>query len=192
MSEVDLEAAVERLSRLASPCALDLGAGDGSLVRSLAARGIACVAVDRVAPVAPCAGVRFVTEDVRDYDPGIDAFDLVVARNVLQFLAREARRRVFRRALRAVRPGGFLFVEVFTTDDASCAVAKRRGLEEIEHRTFANPAGGVLGFFEPEELRGWALDDGATILRYETRVIDDEHPPEGRHTHGIAFLAATR
>lgn len=96
------------------------------------------------------------------------------------------------RVVRRRRASYTLTMSEVTTDDASCAVAKRRGLEEIEHRTFANPAGGVLGFFEPEELRGWALDDGATILRYETRVIDDEHPPEGRHTHGIAFLAATR
>ena len=192
MTNFDLDQAVQLLGARAALRVLDLGCGDGVLVRALAERGFRCTAIDRDPPPVAMPGVTFVRSDLRTYDPGVATFDLVIARNVLQFFLRQERRSLFRRALRAVAPDGFLFVEAFTAYDPSREAVTRRGFAEVEPGTFVDPcAGDVIGFFEAQELRSWAEAEALSILRYEERMVEDDDDGQGAHRHGIAFLAAS-
>jgi cyclopropane fatty-acyl-phospholipid synthase-like methyltransferase len=177
----DLDAAIEAIVTRPGARALDLGCGDGAFARALASRGVRCLAVDRNA-IDSADGVSFVESDLRVFEPELGAFDLVVLKNVLQFFAVDDKRTLFRRACAALTPGGLLLVEAFTVDDPSHEALQRDGVSKS----------GVLSVFERGELRAWAEEDGTLVLDYGEVVAEEDHPPHGRHRHGIAFLAARR
>jgi 2-polyprenyl-3-methyl-5-hydroxy-6-metoxy-1,4-benzoquinol methylase len=175
--------------------ALDLGAGDGTLAQWLAEKGFSCVAVDVDAQV-PAPGsksIKFVREDVRKFALGLDAYDLIVACHVLQFLVRSEREQLLGRIVGALRPGGLLVIVSFTTSDPSYDVARRRGLPEIEPETFVDPGSRrTLSFFASGELAAWAAREGLEIVRLEESIVRDEHPPHGPHTHGVVSVACKK
>jgi trans-aconitate methyltransferase len=180
----DLDVALEAILAQPSARALDLGCGDGAFARALAARGVRCTAVDRNA-LAPATGVSFIQADLRTYEPELGAFDLVVMKNVLQFLAPHDKRALFRRGYGALAPGGLLLVEAFTVDDPSFEAVHRGDRGEASKT-------GIESLFDRGELRAWAEEEGARVLDYREVVSEEDHPPHGRHRHGIAFLAARR
>lgn len=108
---------VRYLSDLPPGKVLDLASGQGRNAVWLAARGhsvtavdISDVAVQQAGEVAEQAGVEvdFVTADLLEWEPEAEAFDLVL----LSYLhvPGELRRAVHDKAIRAVAPGGVVFV----------------------------------------------------------------------------------
>jgi SAM-dependent methyltransferase len=96
---------------------LEIGAGGGSIVRWLAHRvGPAGHVLATDIDPRHCAALRLPNVDVRQHDIAVDplpadAFDLIHARLVLNFVAEEVQ--VIPRLVTALKPGGWLVVENF-------------------------------------------------------------------------------
>ncbi|AXE88764.1 class I SAM-dependent methyltransferase [Streptomyces sp. Go-475] len=112
------EGTIERLDRLGVTTGwscLEVGAGQGSIVRELAERvgpGGRVLAVDlSTRPLLPLARppVEVAALDIRDDELPAEQFDLVHARMVLQHLKDPYA--AVERMVRALRPGGLLFLE---------------------------------------------------------------------------------
>jgi SAM-dependent methyltransferase len=104
---------VEEVARLAPGRALDLGCGQGRNGAWLAARGwrvtgvdFSDVALDAARAAAPAAD--WVEADLREYEPELGAYDLVLYAFVQ--LPGDERGAVLRRAAEALAPGGTLLV----------------------------------------------------------------------------------
>lgn len=112
---------VAEVEQLPPATALDVGAGEGADAIWLARRGwqvtavdISTVALERAAGHAAQAGsaiaerIHWLRQDVLEWDPPRDRFDLVSAHYV--HLPREQRRLLFERLASAVAPGGTLLI----------------------------------------------------------------------------------
>lgn len=97
--------------------ALDLGCGQGRNAVWLAQRGWQITAVDfsevalaqaRCLPRSRATSVEWVMADLREYEPPVGTFDLVL--HLYVHLPAPARRLVLRRAAAALAPGGVLLV----------------------------------------------------------------------------------
>lgn len=112
---------VVEVDDLAPAAALDVGAGEGADAIWLASRGwhvtavdISAVALERAAGHAAEAGsavaerIHWLHQDMLDWDPPRDRYDLVSAQYV--HLPRELRRALFDRLALAVAPGGTLLL----------------------------------------------------------------------------------
>jgi SAM-dependent methyltransferase len=109
---------VEELADLPAGRALDLGAGEGRNAIWLAERGWQVTAVDfsaaglakgaRLAGGRGVTGVRWVEADVRDYQPGPAAYDLVLMAYL--HLPPDEFAALLRKAASALAPGGTLLV----------------------------------------------------------------------------------
>jgi SAM-dependent methyltransferase len=109
---------VEELSGLAAGRALDLGTGEGRNAIWLAERGWQVTAVDfsavglakaaELAASRGVTGIRWVEADLREYQPGPAAYDLVLLAYV--HLPPDESGTLLQRAASALAPGGTLLV----------------------------------------------------------------------------------
>ena len=148
-----------------APCrVLDLGSGQGRNAVWLALQGHDVTAVD-LSPVATeqarelaanaGAEVTFHTADVLEWEPRQDSFDLVLL-SYLQ-LPEAMRRLLHAKAMRAVRPGGTVFV-----------IAHH--LDNLEHGVGGPPSPEVL--FSEAELEDDFADLEITTLERVIRSVD--------------------
>ncbi|MER5634555.1 methyltransferase [Streptomyces nitrosporeus] len=104
---------------------LEIGAGAGSVARGLArlvAPGGTVTATDvKPGRIAPAPGLTVLTHDVVTDPLPEAAYDVVVARLVLQHLPE--RQEVLHRLLRALRPGGLLQIDEFDAGREPCLLA---------------------------------------------------------------------
>jgi tellurite methyltransferase len=167
---------------------LDLGCGEGRNALFLARRGFEVEAVD----AAPTAVKRLVqlaqgsrltvsarVADVREIDLPEASYVLIVANTILDHLDPRDSDRLIARIQRTVRPGGYVFASVFTTNDP--------GHTGIGPKSAT--AKHVKRYFAPGELR--VLFGRFSILRYrEEELLDRQH--DAPHWHAIARLWAQR
>jgi ArsR family transcriptional regulator len=139
--------------------ALEIGPGDGALLRRLADRFSYVVGIDkepamldRCAPIAAeCANVRLLNRDFSAL-PSIARYRVIVAAMVIHHLASPAR--VFQYAERLLNDGGlFVVVEL-------CRHA---------HSWVHEACGDLWLGFEPEELVAWA--DEAGLIHAESQFV---------------------
>ena len=100
---------------------LDIGPGLGSMTRffadhagpegSVTALDIDNTFLDEVAAISP--RVKVIHSDVTSYDLGENQFDLIYTRLVLLHLTRNDNQALISRLSRALRPGGYLFIDEF-------------------------------------------------------------------------------
>jgi tellurite methyltransferase len=83
----------------------------------------------------------------------------------------------------ALKPGGFVFIEVFTTHDPVANTTKK------ENETISGTASFVQHFFEENELAAW-FSPLETVCYEEFMKYDDSHGEP--HYHGIARLIARK
>jgi ArsR family transcriptional regulator len=139
--------------------ALEIGPGDGEVLRELAPRFASVIAIDNEpAMLERCAGIANELPNVRllhrDFTtlPSIARYRLVVAAMVLHHLASPAR--VFVHARRLVSPGGlFAVVEICRHD----------------HEWVREACGDLWLGFEPQELLEWAGRAG--FVRTESHFL---------------------
>lgn len=137
-------------SEQAELSALEIGPGDGDLLRLLAMRFASVIAIDNEpAMLERCAGIAAELPNVRllnrDFTmlPSIARYRLVVAAMVMHHLASPAR--MFQHARRLVSPGGlFVVVELCRHD----------------HEWVRDACGDLWLGFEPQELLDWASRAG--------------------------------
>ncbi len=165
---------------------LDIGAGQGRYSLHLARAGARVRAVDcssvAMAQLAKDAGgesLRLATEvaDLCAYKLPIDEYDLVVGATVLDHLDLPCLRGVAAAVIAALKPGGIMYCEVFTTADPGWSCQPNQARSET--------ADSVSHYFAPGELRG--LFPELAILSYREGVKQDlAHGMP--HWHGLALL----
>lgn len=99
---------------------LDLGSGNGRIAAKLAGRGAQVIAVDRVQQSEPLDGVTFISAEVVDFVerlPAAKLFDLILLRNLIQFLYFEiVVEQLLPKLQSHLRPGGYIAIGTFYRD----------------------------------------------------------------------------
>lgn len=169
---------------------LDLGAGQGRYSLHLARVGARVRAVDyspvAMAQLAGKAGAERLaisTEvaDLRGYDFPVGECDLIVCSTVLDHLDDACRPRLAAAIADALRPGGLVYCEVFTTADP--------GWRRQPGSAVSETAGPVRHYFAAGELRG--LFPRLTSLVYR-EVLRQDRAHGAPHWHGLALLAGVK
>jgi len=165
---------------------LDLGAGQGRYSLHLARAGARVRAVDSssvaMAQLAKDAGAEallLATEvaDLCGYDLPVAEYDLIVSTTVLDHLDIHCLQEVAAAVTGALKPGGVVYCEVFTTADP--------GWSRLPEQPRSETAGPVCHYFAAGELR--RLFPQLVILSYQERVKEDR--AHGLpHQHGLALL----
>ncbi len=180
--------------------AVDLGAGAGRDSLALAAAGYDVTSVDlskrglqRINERARAAKLdhRITTleSDVRQVPLLPASLDAIVATTVLDHIESAEAALLWDRMAMALKPNGFLYCQVHTTDDPGCD----RSPGCLRNDPISETAAAVINYFEPNQLARWATaaESRLRVLRYEERLEwDRTHGPE--HLHGKAVLLAVR
>ncbi len=183
-----------------SGVAIDLGAGAGRDSLALAAAGFSVTSVDlsvrgleRINERAHDAGVAkqitTLMSDVRNVVLEPESYDAIVATTVLDHIAADEAQTLWGRITRALKPSGFVYCQVHTTDDPGC----QREPGCVRRDPISETASAVINYFEANQLAQWAVapESCLRVLRYEERLEwDQTHGPE--HLHGKAVLLAVR
>lgn len=180
---------VQYLRGLTWPCdtpqALDIGCGEGRDSIFLARKGYEVQSIDvsgvglkklRQVAKRESLGIKAVLADIRDYDFPKSAYDVVVARTILDHIEQKWHGRIIKGIVDCLKVGGIAFVECFTTDDPG---ASQTSGEASDCASF------IRHYFKAGELRDRC--QALEILEYrEYRKVDKSH---GRpHWHGLAVL----
>jgi 2-polyprenyl-3-methyl-5-hydroxy-6-metoxy-1,4-benzoquinol methylase len=169
---------------------LDLGAGQGRYALHLARAGARVRAVDRsgvamaqLAERADAERLAISTEEadlcVCDFSAG--EYDLVVCSTVLDHLDGACRHRLAAAIADALKPGGLVYCEVFTTADP--------GWRRQPEQSISETAGPVRHYFAAGELRG--LFPRLTHLAYREGLKRDR-AHGAPHWHGLALLVGRK
>ncbi|MDY6830436.1 MAG: class I SAM-dependent methyltransferase, partial [Thermodesulfobacteriota bacterium] len=173
--------------------ALDLGAGEGRYSIHLARRGCTVTAVDfsasglnKLQGIAEQERLPVTTVlcDLETYTFPENTFDVVVAATILDHLETGARQRTMAGMAAALKPGGLLYVNVFTTEDPGYAAAGEVNAEGVSDTSF-----GMAHYFAPGELKSCFA--GLALLDYYEGVEEDTSHGKPHH-HGWASLIARK
>ena len=181
--------------------ALDLGCGEGRYALYLARKGCRVTAIDRTPE-----GIRklkFLADkthlpisadviDIADFVFPENRFDIIVAATILDHLTDELRQKTIAGMRSALKPGGILYVNVFTILDPGYllkqAAANENPLPEAG-LDVSDTAFCMEYYFTPGELQSY-FKEFTTLYDYEGLEPDLSH---GRpHHHGWACLLAQK
>lgn len=142
---------------------LDVGCGKGIVSVYAAAKGLTVDAVDKAPEPPPLfrniLNIHFVSADLGQWTPA-RAYDVILCHYVLHFLERTYVVRDFLPTLiNHLNPRGVLQLFVFTPEDFTSVPTK----------------------FSPEELL--PIFRNLDILKNETFIEEEDHPPIGKHEH---------
>ncbi len=174
--------------------ALDIGAGEGDLALWLSERGFTVEAVEneesaarRLRRKAQGRSVKVVETDMEDYRIPSEEYTLVLAAASLHFLHPDDLEPLAGRLVAALRPGGYLMTEVFTTDDPGADHYRQEGVAPIAPNTYPIPGRkGIIHYFEPGELR--RVFHPLEVLEYEeSRRVSTED--EAGYRAGALLIA---
>ncbi|RJP87318.1 MAG: class I SAM-dependent methyltransferase [Desulfobacteraceae bacterium] len=182
---------------LAGMQALDLGCGEGRYTLYLAEKRCHVTAIDRTPagifklrstaqklqlPVA--ASVL----DIADFTFNKNQFDIIVAATVLDHLADGLRQRTIDSIQSALKPGGILYVNVFTVSDPGYIV-KQQAASEVSVSGVSDTAFCMEYYYKPDELKLHFQD--LTHLYYYEGIEEDLSHGQPHH-HGWACLLAQK
>ena len=169
--------------------ALDLGCGEGRNSLLLARNGYHVHAVDsssqgvqKLEKYAQSQGLATIggeVADVRTIQLRTSFYDAIVAVTILDHITKEEGTKVAETIIDALKPGGFVFIEVFTVHDPAANATKK------EHDTISETASFVQHYFDEGELAAW-LSMLETLKYEEIMKYDDSHGEP--HYHGLARL----
>jgi trans-aconitate methyltransferase len=165
--------------------ALDVGAGEGMTSRWLASRGFLVDAVEHDPAVFEqlsnaCTGMPVEPHltDLITFLPPPETYTLIIAQAVLHFLLPTDLWQVADRLMLALKPGCFLFAEVYTVDEPGYTRLQESGAVEVEPNTFRIPESmDVIHYFAPQELQ--RVFASLTPVFYEESRRSDPESPEG-------------
>jgi uncharacterized protein (UPF0276 family) len=153
---------------------LDAGFGSGFLAATLAAHGFPVEAIDIYPAKVQGAYNRYSSSvdwkvaDIREYKLPRNNYAAILCMNVLPFIPDSERPRLISRLKAALKPGGVLILSGFNSNDR----------------------GQSTGILSPGELRkrlnGWE------IWHNFEGFVQENHPPEGLHVHGISEIIARK
>lgn len=169
---------------------LDLGAGQGRYALHMARAGARVRAVDQsptamaqLAVAAKAEKLAITTEvaDLCAYALPSGGYDLIVGATVLDHLDESCRNQLAVSITTALKPGGTVYCEVFTTADP--------GWQRQSEQPISETAGPVRHYFAAGELRG--LFPELTPLAYREGVKQDRVHGVS-HCHGLALLVGIK
>lgn len=172
--------------------ALDVGAGDGRNTLYLAAAGFQTTAVDAsrvgIEKLERFARERRVAEkvtgivsDAREFDYGIDTWDLITSVTLFDHLEPHDVRPLFERVIAGLAERGILHIKVHTVDDPGFRGGKRPESECSKM---------IHYYFKRNELLSMVLPVCHVMWYSEQSEQDTSHGP--LHYHGFAKLIARK
>jgi len=176
--------------------ALDLGAGEGRYALYLANRGCTVAAIDRsnvgIKKMIEKSeelklGIQALAVDIADFKFAANYYDIVVAATILDHLPDKLRFETASRIKHALKPGGILYVNVFTVLDPG--YASHPGTTGGGRQNVSDTADCIEHYFNPGELRH--LFGGLEIL-HEYEGIEPDISHGTPHHHGWACLLAKK
>jgi len=161
---------------------LEVGCGNGKTLLSIARQDfdIAAIDISRKAielaqkAVGENGKIIFLEGDVCDLQFGDGLFDGIVCSFVLQHLLEGEREKAIFEMRRVLKPGGFLFVDVFSMED----MRHGKGME-VEPETFKRETGILTHYFTEPELR-------ALLENFE--LVDLKKVEETKNYSGKKYL----
>lgn len=171
--------------------ALDIGCGEGRNTLLLARHGFNVHAVDiassgihkleKYALEQGLNNIRYSIADAREIQLEPNHYSVIVAVTLLDHLTEEEGKKVASSLITALKPNGFICIEVFTIHDPAAKQSEQRAANENISETSCF----VKHFFKENELSRWFSN--LEILSYqETMKYDDSHGTP--HYHGVARL----
>lgn len=147
--------------------ALDMGCGRGRITQQLTARGFATVGLDFLQLAFPehrNEGSTFVRGNVMELPFAPNTFSLLVDYGYLHHVRKQEWKRYRRTIKQALKPAGFLFVNVFH---------ERDGHANNEERPWVYHRGHYDRFFSREMLDRCL---GTSFIRREATVVEENGP----------------
>lgn len=156
--------------------ALDIGCANGAESIYLSGLGLNVTGIDIALPDnLPFAhNIRWLKEDIMNFDFQENNFNVIVAFNVLQFLDLKNRNKILKNIFRSLSPGGLIFIKSFTQ--------KAPYSSQTED----------MGPFQENELLDWGKQQNLHILEYQEKEIESSFSPVFAYSHGIVFFAAEK
>ena len=114
-----------------------------------------------------------------------NAYDFIVAATILDHLTREEGKKVAASMISALKPGGYMYVDVFTIHDPGAAQSNHREATD----TISETASFIKHYFDEGELATW-FSQLETLQYTEEMIYDDTHGDP--HFHGIARLISRK
>ncbi len=166
---------------LTNSSVLDLGCGQGGDSLFLAKNGFPVTAIDSSSVAInqikdkkdelKLNNLELVCGDIKNFDIKKDKYQVIICRNVLNFLNKEEALRILNGLQDNIQKGGYIIIEVFTKNDPSF----------ISDNKFSS-------YFDEQELLN--LLAGYKLLYYlENIILDPGHPSfPNPHRHGVARI----
>jgi len=164
---------------------LDLGCGQGIDSLFLSKNGFSVTAIDS-SDVAikqikikkdefKLDNLELICGDINDFNIEKNKYQVIICRNVLNFLDKDKAREILNDLQDNIRKGSYIIIEVFTKDDSSF----------LSDNKFAS-------YFEEQELLN--IFSGYKIFYYlENTILDPGHPGfPNPHKHGVARIIAQK
>lgn len=206
--ERDVDVICRRINFYAGQRILDIACGRGFETVELAARGGQVTGLDASEAMLTAGrryaetrhiSVEWVHADMRSIE-WVGLYDAVMIRDVIFGIFDPATNQdVLRRAVRALRPGGRLFLEVYNKTYALQHGVERSGTYNADADCFEGDVGpdkirARVYLFSPEEWRSILTDVGLTDICIYAAGVDDAHaqrsPSSARVIGVVAMLPA--
>jgi 2-polyprenyl-3-methyl-5-hydroxy-6-metoxy-1,4-benzoquinol methylase len=149
---------------------LDLGMGLGGNSIFLAERGFGVTCLDKDKEVIKIIKKEYprinaFNKNILEFNFPKEEYDLVLILNVLHFFNLKEIKLIIKKAIKSLRSNGLLYLKVFSTKDP--AYNKKINVH----------------FFTKEELTNFFSRN--KVLETEEITKEENHPPLGKHRHGI-------
>lgn len=168
---------------------LDLGSGLGGNSIFLAKLGFKVTCLDNDKEVAAVVGkgnpdINTINKDILEFNFPKNEYDLVLALNVLRFFSLADIEKIIKLIIKSLKKGGLFYMKAFSTKELSYDIFLKFSPPPKEENTFySENVKKFVHFFTKEELANFFSTN--EILQIDEFVVEDDHPPEGKHKHGI-------
>lgn len=164
---------------------LDLGCGQGRDVIFLANQGFLVTAVDKSDVAIHQLAIKkdelglenlnLVCRDLLEFELSKDEYQVIICRNVLNFLNKETALKIIKEMQESVQTGGYIIIEVFTKNDSSFLAENK-----------------FLSYFDEQELLK-IFSDYDIAYYFENIIFDSGHPGfPAPHKHGVSKIIAKK
>lgn len=169
---------------------LELGPGLGGNSIFLADKGfeVTCMDTDEESIEyirQVCPKINAIRQDILTYNFLQEEYDLVVARAVLHLFRFGEIKLITENIMKSLKHDGLLYIWLFSIKEP--AFERYLLIEEAkteEKNTFySEKHRGFRHFFTKDEVE--QLFVGNEILELEDAIVEEDHPPFGRHKHGM-------
>lgn len=188
---VDIDPQIEQLVRELpkNSKVLELGPGLGGNAIFLADKGFDVTCIDRDKDAIEhikreCPEIEAINQDVLIYDFHSAKYDFVMSRNFLHLFRLPEIKSIIEKMINSLKDGGLLYIMVRSVQDATCQRFLASGQEMEEKNTFySKKHKGFRHFFSKEEIEQIFAEN--KVLEIEDKIIEEDHPPSGKHKHGV-------